>query len=117
MSDTDIINRLNAVTENSMYNEPWTTNQLCFDAAKEIQKLRAQISERNRPLRGGLSLLQQFDAAVSAAASGPRDDYRNHMTEILRLGRAHGPEISAQLETVEVQQKASRALSDEPQRP
>ena len=47
MTDDDIASRLNAVTEDSMYNEPWTTNQLCFEAAKEIQKLRSLLDGRD----------------------------------------------------------------------
>lgn len=47
MADSDIIDKLNAVTEDSMYIEPWTTNQLCFEAAKEIQKLRSLLDGRD----------------------------------------------------------------------
>lgn len=41
MPETDTVTKLRAVTEDNMYIEPWTTNQLCFEAANEIEKLRS----------------------------------------------------------------------------
>lgn len=41
MPETDTVAKLRAVTEDNMYSEPWTTNELCFEAANEIEHLRA----------------------------------------------------------------------------